>query len=273
MPEINQPAGTPAAPAAPLPNNAVGTSTGQPIVAEPAAPPAAPAAPAAPPAAPAAPAAKRTIQMSQDDFNERLTRAKKKTLIDIFGTDDVAAIKAAQAEAKALREEKEKNRLAQMSEIDRAKAVAKKAQDEALRYRNELAAMQEREIVREQQSVVQRIAERYIDPTMVEDAAFIFGKYLRDNVPEEKLAKWTERDIASWFQNYAKKKPAYARKPGTGAPRRVERQPAGSAQPAPAPRTPSSTQTNGVKDLRPGGPNSLSRAEARQEAAKLGYRW
>lgn len=261
---VGTPTAPPAAPAVPAAPAAAG---GPP--ASPGATPA-PAAPAAAPGSPAgSPGAAKRLQLSTEELNDRLRRAKATALRDVFGTDDAAAIREKLRKAEELEKQAEAARVAQMTEIERMKYERDRARQEAVRYRSELVQAQEREVVREQQSFVERIATRHVNQLYVEEAAIAFARDIAQRDPRE-VARYTEKDVARWFQRYIERKPALAASPNA---RRQQRAPAGAATPPPRPQGPSSSQTNGGKSFKPGMPNSMSREEARAEAKRLGYNW
>jgi len=265
-------AGTPAAPvststSAPVPSGApvgaVGPTTSP-------SPPPAPTQPTQPAVAPSRQSGgSKRLQLSTEELNERLRRAKAAALRDVFGTDDAAAIRERLRKAEELEKQAEAARLAQMSEIERMKYERDRARQEAIRYRSELAQAKEREIVREQQSFVERIASRHVNPLYLEEAAIAFARDIAQRDPRE-VARYTEKDVARWFQRYVERKPALAASPNA---RRQQRTPAGAATPPPRPQNQASPQTNGGKTFKPGLPNSMTREEARAEARRLGYQW
>lgn len=278
----NQPdaAGTPAAPLSPVRGTSTGESFSAPAVpAEPAAP-AAPAAAAPASPAPVAPAAgagappKRVHTLDDAALADRLARAKRQGLIDSFGTDDTAAIKAKLAKAEALEAEAEQRKREQMTEVERLKHDLAAEKQRSLRAQAEVSTIRERQMVQEQQSVVERIASRHVAPAYVQDAAFLFAKHLRDNVQPADLARYTDKDIAKWFQTFASRRPAFAASAQT---RTKVRAPVGSPAPAPRPNAPASALNappgGGGRTIRPGQPNSMTREEARAEARKNGYSW
>ena len=254
-----QVAGTPAAPVSQV------TTTAIPVELADGMPPIQVVTPATPP--PATPA--KRLQLSNEELNERLRRAKASALRDVFGTDDATAIRSRLQKAEELERTAEEQKRAQMTELDRMKYDLQRARQEALRYRSELVTAQEREVVREQQGIVERIATRHINPLYVEEASVVFARELAAKDPRE-VARWTEKDIARWFQKYCERKPALAASPNA---RRVQRAPAGADRPAPRPHAPANPQTNSGKTFKPGMNNSMSREEARTEAKKLGYHW
>jgi hypothetical protein len=207
-------------------------------------------------------------------LNDRLARARKQALIEAHGTDDLAVIKAKIARADALEAEAEARKREQMTEVDRLKHDLALANQKALRASAEVTTIRERQMVQEQQSVVERIAARHVAPAYVQDAAFLFAKHLRDNVSATDLAKFTDKDIGKWFQTFASRRPAFA----AGAKTRTQvRAPVGAPAPAPRPNAPASALNapagSGGRTIRPGQPNSMTREEARAEARKNGYTW
>lgn len=281
------PAGTPAAPATSTPSPVVGTATGESFMQPAAAPPAAPAAGAAPaPADPAGSAASgqpgakapakpgQRMALTNEELRDRLARAKSSALKDVFGTDDAAAIRDRLAKVEALEKQAEEQKRAQMTEQQRMQHDLARAKAERDRYRNELAQAQEREVVREQSSFVERIASKHVNPAAIEEASLAFARKVAMTDPKV-VAKWTERDVESWFKRYVGEKPFMAAQAPSAepVPRRVERKPGGAASPPPRPASPSSAATNGAKSFRPGQPNSMSREEARAEARRRGFSW
>lgn len=264
-------AGTPA-------SGAVGTSTGEPLVLTPppgpsTATPATPAQPAATatPAAPgAAPAAPRRVTMAEDDFKGRLARAKRQALADLLGTDDAEAIKAKLARAEALEKEADERKRAEMSEVERLQHDLARQRQVALRAQAEARALREQQEIREQQRAVETIAARHVAGKFVGMASRELREHLRSLDPKA-VDGWTEKDIAKWFQAFAAKQPEIA-----ASARTRTKAPIGASTQAPRPATdlPSSTAgTNGGKTFRPGQSNSMTRAEARESARKLGYTW
>jgi len=281
MDPITTPAGTPAAPPAAAPALApvVGTTTGESFMpaGAPGTPAAAPAAatpaPAAAPA-PAAPggAAGKRVTMAQDELKERIRRAQSTVLKDLLGTDDPTAIRERLSRVEALEKANEEAARAAMTEQQKLQHDLTKARAEASRWRTELAMSQEREVVREQGSFVERIAGKHVNPQALEEASLAFARKVATTDPKV-VAKWTERNIDEWFKKYVETKP-FMGKQAASAPapqRRVERAPGGAASPPPRPRQPASGDTNGGKTFRPGQPNSMSKSEARDEMRRRGY--
>lgn len=265
---VTEVVGTPttaAAPAAPV-TTAVGSSTGESFAAK---------KPEAAQAVEQAVEKKQTRQtklsLSQQDLNERIKRARTAAFKEAFGTEDVDSVRQRLARAEQLEQDAEKARLARMNEIERAKHEADRARREALKYRAEVESMREREVVRDQQSMVERIASRHVNPMYMEEASIAFAREVAKTNPRE-VAKWTDKDISRWFAQYVAKKPAFAASP---AARRVEKTVASAPTPPSRPQRPGAVAPTGVpqKSFKPGQPNSMSREEARAEARRLGYSW
>ena len=211
----------------------------------------------------------KTISLSSTELNDRIRRARAAALKDVFGTDNSDEIKVRLQRADDLEKKAEADKRAQMSEIERMKYDLMQSRLRESRVKKQLEEMETTRIVSEQQVMVERIASRHINPLYTEEAASAFARELAKKEPEE-IAKMGERDIAKWFQRYAERKPAMAASTGT---RKPITRPAGAATPPPRPTNPVSDPNVGKKDIRPGRPNSMSRAEAREEAKKRGYTW
>lgn len=271
-----EPTTTPAPGAGTPASGAVGTSTGEPI----AVPtqqqlPLTPAA-AAPPAAapPAAPAGKRVHTLDDAALNDRLARARRQALIDVHGTDDVEAIRAKLARTEALEKEADERKRAQMSEVERLQHDLARERQRAVAASTEARDLRERQEIREQQTVIESIASRHVAPRYVGMASRELREHLRALDPKV-VDGWTDREIAKWFQTFATKQPEIA---ASAAARARQRTPVGANTQTPRPATSQSTPTssagtNGGKTFRPGQPNSMTRAEAREAARKQGFTW
>lgn len=245
---------------------AVGTSTGESF-----APKKAEVAPAQPQDKAAAAKRATKLSLTQQDFNDRIKRAKTSAFKEAFGTDDIESIRQKIARAEELEQQAEEARVARMDEIQRAKYEAQRAKREAIQYRSQIEQMREREVVRDQQSFVERVASRHVDPMYMEEASIAFAREVAKADPRE-VARWTERDVSRWFAGYVAKKPAFAASPNA---RRVEKRVASAPTPPPRPQRPATPtgNSNPSKTFKPGQVNSMSREEARAEAKRLGYSW
>jgi len=211
------------------------------------------------------------LSLSQQDLNERIKRARSSAFKEAFGTEDIESVRQRLARADQLEQSAEKARVARMDEIERAKHDANRSRREAMKYRAEVETMREREVVRDQQSMVERIASRHVNPMYMEEASIALAREVSKMNPRE-VERWTDKDISRWFAQYVSRKPAFAASPSA---RRVERTVASAPTPPSRPQRPGAVAPTGVpsKSFKPGQPNSMSREEARAEARRLGYSW
>lgn len=247
---------------------AVGSSTGESFAQK-----KAEAAPAAAAAQDKTAASKRATKLSltQQDFNERIKRAKTSAFKEAFGTDDIETIRQKLARAEELEQQAQEAKLARMNEMERLRYERQQDRQRMLQYRSQIEEMREREVVRDQQSFVERVASRHVDPMYMEEASIAFAREVAKADPRE-VARWTERDVSRWFAGYVQKKPAFAASPNA---RRVEKRVASAPTPPPRPQRPATPtgNANPSKTFKPGQANSMSREEARAEAKRLGYSW
>ncbi len=159
---------------------------------DPAAPPATPAAaPAAPPAAPAAPPAAppapsdQIVFRSPEQLNERLDRAAKKRLKDLFGTDDEEELK----KLLALRDKAEADRQAQLT---REQQLAEE-RDRLARERD--AATEQAEAARYQAHVTKICAR--LGLKNVDYAMFAVGQ------AADQIAEGEQLDAEAWLKTQA----------------------------------------------------------------------
>jgi len=273
----NSAAGTPAA--QPAPTGAVGSSTGEPIGA-PTPPVAAPASPAGAQTAPAGgeptkppPKGPTRVTLTTAELNERMRRANAAKLKELFGTDDVEAIKAARAKADELERKAEEAERARMTAEQRLQHDLAKARANEARYRVQLSQVQQRQVMREQTDVVVGIASKFVHPEAINEAKVAFALHI-DSLDPKVVARMGPANISNWFKQYVTKKPFMARPadaPAAPPARTVTRQPAGSPTPPPRPARPAGPSTTEGKTFRPGQPNSMTAQEAREERRRLGY--
>jgi len=211
------------------------------------------------------------IVMPVKAFESRLRRASKKSLEEAFGTSDVTAIKKQLARAKELEAKQEEATRAQMSELERIKADLKARDEKLQETTSQLEQLRaEREFERTD-SVVMSTAAKYIDPQYADVAAIKFGQYVRDELTEKEASRLTTKDIAGWFEDYAKEHPALAaKKPREPKEPEARREPlnngAPERKPAPKPDT-----TTGSKTAKLGQANSMTDAEWQEFKKKNGF--
>jgi len=283
-------------PPAALPNNFVGSATGEriapaadpPAGAPPAAPPATPPAAATPPATPTNGGnGSRAAAPTDEPLAARLERARRKAREDVLrelGVDDPTKVKADLAELARLRTEREKADREKMTREQQLQADLEKER----KTREELEAKLHEEAVarvyERQDNLIIDIARRHVDGSTklkLDTARRAFAEYVEE-LPKQQVARMNERDIDRWFAKFVKDNPWLA--PTTPAPAApppapvrkpiTTTTPAAKAKPAPPPAPPSTDPTTNPqgKTFKPGQPNSMSRAEVTAELKRRGMR-
>lgn len=231
-------------------------------------------------------------KLSSETLTTRLERERKRILKAEYGTTDQAEISRIKAE-RAKQAEEYAALKAKQDEVDRQSMTEQQklqADNETLKKQNaelneKLTAMQERQVIDQQTNAVSKIAGTYVDPLMIEEALFSFQRHVSKLSPDE-VKRLTPRAIDRWFKNLAETKPGYKLRLANGtagdqkvddskiaAPAKVadpkppvrrialttSNQPKGGAA-KPAPKAPAAGTVAG-KTVRPGQPNSMSKAE------------
>lgn len=208
------------------------------------------------------------VTMTPEQLNERLSRAQKQALKDTFGTDNPEEIKAKLQRMEELERAHEEQQRAQMTEQQKLQHDLEKERKRSEKLEQELQTMRDEHVVQQQQQLVERIAKQHVTGDLLPEATYLFARHLRTLDPK-KIAGMKEGDIARWFQDFVKQKPAFALSPQA----RTQRTPAGTRTPAPRPKDAATSSTTPTKTFKPGQPNSMSAQEAKAEAAKQGIRW
>lgn len=257
------------------------TEPTQPPTESPATPPAAspPAPPPAPPAPPATPPTAngespdlddelegdQLIQMPKKKFAERLARASKATLRELFGTDDVEAIKASQEELKTLKASQEESRKAKLSEDEKRREEL--AEERKLREQAEARAerVEIRAAERTGGHLVKSALESLVDPEYHDVVADKLARDIKRN-PETYQAGSGRKAVNAFIKKYVTDHPKRAK--GYAAPetptttlQNGPRDPAPEADPKPKP-----ADGNGVVDVR-----KLPKKEYQEWMRKRGY--
>jgi len=212
---------------------------------------------------------KEVYQLSGRAFRERVRRFSGRQLRDLFGTDDVEAIKASHARAQELENQSEADRRAKLANEERlqedlAKAYARAEQAEQRAIRVE----ESRVVDREDQRVRNLVLDAGIKPKFAKHAMQDFAEHLSGNFSQEEINSFNDAKIKSWFGDYVKENPEYSAKPVDPTP--VPKVGLSNGLPANASRPASiPSSTIGEKTARPGQPNSMSKDELR----KMGYQW
>lgn len=211
------------------------------------------------------------IAMPVKAFESRLRRASKKSLEEAFGTSDITAIKKQLARAKELEAKQEEATRAQMSELERIKADLKSRDEKLQETTSQLEQLRaEREFERTD-SVVMSTAAKYVDPQYADVAAIKFGQYVRDELTEKEAKRLTTKDVAAWFDEYAKEHPALAvKKPREPKEPEARREPLNNGAPERKP-TPKPDTTTGSKTAKLGQANSMTDAEWQEFKKKSGF--
>lgn len=213
------------------------------------------------------------IEMSAKTLKARLNGAKRsevRTLFEQWGVKNADELKTRLARVKELEDAEETRKRAEMSATQKLEADLK--QERKLREDSDRRALTvtENYVVDKQETRISKLASRYIDPDYVEEILPKFAVHLRKTYSEDELKGLKDEDIGKWFKDYSKLKPKIARErqkvtiPLTNGARSTDRATAGDG---------ANKAGNSVRSFAPSEQNAMSRAEARQEAAKLGYRW
>ena len=277
---------------APLPNNFVGSASGDRLEVPPtpvAAPAIAPVPQQQPPAA--APSGASTATKPVDDpLAVRLERARRKAREDVLkelGVDNPDSVKAQLAELAKLKGDREK---ADREKLSREQQLIADIEKER-KARTDLEAMlQEESIGRvydKQDAMVLQIASRHVDdsdPDKIETARRKFSEYVT-SISKTAAQRLTEKDVDRWFAKLAKDKPWLAKeapvpaeppKPPTPKARPISTaasatQKVGAPSPAASNNSDPSVNPQG-KTFKPGQANSMSRAETAAELKRRGMR-
>lgn len=244
--------------------------------------------PATPPEGDPDPAAIPTeeeLRFGRDAFNARIAQAKRSAeaaaverhkawLRERYGTDDQGEIDKLIADSKKLRDEAEERRRAEMTELERYKSdlAAERRRREAAE-RKVLEAERRRRFDK-QDAAITRIAGSHVDADLVEDAALLFARHVQ-SLDGDKVKKMSEKDVAKWFADFVKRKPAWKRsddapppeKPKPKQPVTTGTPPTGQPEPVAGAGNPSG------KTFKPGQPNSMSREEVEAYKREKGYTW
>jgi hypothetical protein len=276
--------GTPPAGAAQEPPRAPeGGPPGQPGATPPAAPP---GAPGGEPEGGDARVVGHGGEIPPERISERVDRgvaaARRKWLLDEYGTDDEATINKIKAERRAAeaarqkeigelqryRKAEEERRRAEMTELQRAQTdlEATKLQLEQANatiesLRTDTLASKQDVVVSE--SLTAHVDQKYLTMVKRELAAHFRG------LPEDKQASFDKRALDRWVQGFVKDYPAVAKavddpakpaKPPVRRPISTSREPPMRVAPKPVADNPAAGEVSG-KTVRPGQKNTMSKAE------------
>lgn len=266
------------------PNVQTGAAPAEPVVPSPA-----PGQPPAPPSQASRPIVPRpavpAAALSGDTLKARLEQQKRATLREL-GIDDPERWKAEQAaKDKRLAEfqqREEEAKRASMTELDRLRADLDAEKAARLAAESKAQEAEEARVAQERDVVVREVASRHIDPEFYELAALELRRYCQElaRTAPKKLERMTDADIDAFFADLAKRRPRLAPAPAEGtdpkngtsravAARRPailppRTRPAGGAPIRQPPAAQAKQGPAGIpagKTLRPGLPNSMTKAE------------
>lgn len=239
------------------------TTTTAPASATPAAPP-----PAAPPPVvqaaalptPEAPKPEGRIELTKEDLDSRLSRAKRTALKESIGEEDPAVVKAKLERLAALEADGEAKRIAALSEAERTKEELARANARAETAEKALKEQRRSNIVARETQRVTGIAVKHIAPEATGYALADFSKHLK-SLSRADANKLTDKDVEVFFRDLAKKKPFMAKSTAPAAPAAPKVPVTTGTVAARKPGTQPSGTPSGEKTARPGQPNSMSKAE------------
>jgi hypothetical protein len=216
------------------------------------------------------------FELTPRALKSRLTRHTKKELKDRFGTDDPDEITAKLKRLESLEAEKKAKEDEELSE----KEKLKKERDDAVAAKTaaETRAQEvhEQRLVDRQDTRMSKIAEKSgVDPDYFDVEFPKLARWLKKNHKKDELAALPDKEIAAYWKDRLEKKPKLAKdydaksakeaKPKAPLDNSVRNDERPNANP--------SGSAGSKRNYAPGKPDSMSRAEAKAEAAKEGYNW
>lgn len=203
------------------------------------------------------PDADQLFKLSKKALAARLARHSKNELRTIFGTDDVEKIKADVAELATHRAEKEKTRLANLSEQERLKEEKEQEKRRADAAEAKLEAERDARIFSEYDGAAEKILGKYLDEEALELGLTKLKRHVM--ALDESDLKDTDKVFESFAKDYVKKHPKYAKgsEEERPAPVRVPLTTGGGGGKRPEASNPNLTQ----KTPKPGQVNSMTKAE------------
>jgi len=210
----------------------------------------------------------KKIEISADDFKDRLKRAQASKLQSIFGTTDINEIMGMKKELEDRRKAESEKKLSEMSEIDRLKTLHEEERKKRLDFEKKYKQETRMTAIKGEESRIRSIFTEHIDPQYFKHVARDFAEDLiiKRKLTSEQIAKIGEKTLGKWLSNYLKSNPAF-KKQTSATPKEEPKKPATNGG-GTTPATPASVPT---KDVRPGKANSMSDAEWREYKRKNGF--
>ena len=239
-------------------------------------------------------------QVPPESVAARIDRERRRLLREEYGTDDMTRVaqireqRKSEAERfKALSTAEEARQREAMTAQQRLEADLAKERERVVALETQIRELKEAQVIDRQTAQLTEIASKHIDPSLAEWALSRFQRHLRE-MPVEQIKRLTPRAIDRWFAKFAEDNPRARKELPTGsakapdqAPARVEPAPekqprrvplattparAGGAPKPRAPGGPAPAGTVGGKTLKPGLPNSMTRAEVQEFMKSKGMR-
>lgn len=225
------------------------------------------------------------IEMSKGALASRLARASSKDLKRRFGTDDPDAIAKDLDELKTFRTEKEAQRVANLSEVEKERDLRTKAEQRATAAEAQAREAHEHRVFEREDRHLVRLSEKVIDADYVDAELARFAKHLNATYERKVLRKMSDaqRDklLTEFLTERVKAKPKLAADYETKKADEIKEQLkkdaklAGRKQPvtngANAGDRPSDAGEGGdEKTFAPGKKNSMSDDEARRKMRENG---
>jgi hypothetical protein len=190
-------------------------------------------------------------------FSTRINRAKKASLIDVFGTDDRTKIKGMKDEYEAAVNKREEERRAKLEETDRLKEDARKEKERADTLQAQIDSDAETRLVKGTVDELSTMAGAAgAQPKFTRYAVTDFKEHLK-GLEEDALEALTDTEINAWFATWVKDNPEMAK--GADAKKTIT----DGAAPADKPAAPKAGDPGMQKTLKPGQPGSMTRDEVR----------
>jgi hypothetical protein len=221
------------------------------------------------------------IHMPRKALDRRLAKHTAAELKSRFGTDDFDAIKTKLARAEELEAKEEERRRSALSEMEKLKEDAAKSEQRALEAEARERTIQEDRVYEREDSRMARITERHVKPRYVDYTLNEMAKWMRRSFSKEEMAKVTDAQVEDWIKEFSSKEApevakdyeqrisATAKEEGKKPPTAPLTNGVNATSPTPPPSGGDASQ----KTFAPNRPNSMTSVEAKQAAAREGYRW
>lgn len=233
------------------------------------------------------------IEMSKSALAKRLGRHTTAELKKLFGTVDTDKIASDLKELAKRREDDEKKRQAELSEIDREREAREAAEGRAKAAEAKARQVHEQAIFREEDRRMRGLAGEHFGKDFLGKALNSFARHLRGLMADKvftskQLDAMKPAEMKKIFDEFAAKRlekhPTHAKDYEAKLREKVAKELKDEAKAkaggslavtngSKGERPAEADGGGGAKDMRPGRKNSMSSREARTEAAKDGVKW